>query len=117
MSGLLYDLTIGAYSSAVSGVCGILGSLALARAPLENRKLRLALLQLEQLDRTLGPDTIEAARIPLTRQARRLLEVETKWNLIGVGLLLLSFVILTAGSLAPAPAKAPEAPTAVERPK
>jgi hypothetical protein len=85
---------IGTYADAVSAVLGLLGALALAKAPMESLKSRMAILDIIQLaPGEDGPGFIRA-RDTLIHDAKDLLESERRWNLRGAILLCLSFGVL-----------------------
>jgi hypothetical protein len=95
----LVSLLAGKYAPAVSGFLGILGSIAFAIPAFESRNIRTVLLQIDDIERGISEEAFVAARRALTREARRLLAKERRWNLAGAILLVAAFLILFMNSL------------------
>jgi hypothetical protein len=90
----IFSALVGKYAPAVSGFLGILGSIALAIPAFASRNMRTVLLQLDDIEIGISPEAYVAAKRTLTREARRLLAKERRWNLAGAILLVSAFLIL-----------------------
>lgn len=99
MLQFIFETIMGKYAPITAGALGILGSLALAIPPIENRNIRTVLLQLEDIGGGISDNAFRDAKKALTREARRLLKKERFWNLLGAILLVLAFVALFLNSI------------------
>jgi hypothetical protein len=83
----------------ISAALGLIGAIALAKAPIESLRSRKALFQVLGLSDTLPKQVLGPARTALVREAEELLEKERQWNKWGAIFLAASFAVLIADSI------------------
>ncbi len=96
---LLFDIFVGRFAGIVSGLCGLISSISLSKAPVETLMLRRALVYFDNAKGTMDLERQAKFERSLKRRELVHLKAEGRWTLVGLSFLAASFSVLIASEI------------------